>query len=170
MQRKEGVSRFWAPWDGPELPVPWSTVAVGKKNCTRRARREADEGILIGDREPKNSGLGGLLMSGDNGGSKVALFLAGMGLGAVVALLFAPRSGKETREYISNRAEEGRDYIRNKSDEGREFVSTQGRELRSQAEQAIDKAKDVVGKQKDQLSAAVEAGKQAYQVEKKKSQ
>jgi gas vesicle protein len=106
-------------------------------------------------------------MSGDNGGSKVAFFLAGMGLGAVVALLFAPRSGKETREYLSNRAEEGRDYIRNKSDEGREFVSTRGRELRSQAEQAIDKAKDVVAKQKDQLSSALEAGKQAYQVEKK---
>ncbi len=36
MQRKEGVSRFWVPWDGPELPVPWSTGAVGKKNCTRK--------------------------------------------------------------------------------------------------------------------------------------
>jgi hypothetical protein len=53
MQRKEADSRFWAPWDGPELPVPWSTVAVGKKNCTRRARREAEECILIGDREPQ---------------------------------------------------------------------------------------------------------------------
>lgn len=106
-------------------------------------------------------------MSDDNGGSKVAYFLAGMGLGAVVALLFAPRSGKETREYISNKAEEGRDYVRQKSEEGREFVSTRGRELRSQAEQAIDKAKDVVAKQKEQLSAALEAGKQAYQEEKK---
>lgn len=106
-------------------------------------------------------------MSDDNGGSKVAYFLAGMGLGAVVALLFAPRSGKETREYISTKAEEGRDYIRQKSEEGREFVSTRGRELRSQAEQAIDKAKDVVAKQKEQLSAALEAGKQAYQEEKK---
>ena len=106
-------------------------------------------------------------MSEDNGGSKVAYFLAGMGLGAVVALLFAPRSGKETREYISTKAEEGRDYIRQKSEEGREFVSTRGRELRSQAEQAIDKAKDVVAKQKEQLSAALEAGKQAYQEEQK---
>ena len=106
-------------------------------------------------------------MSSDNGGSKMAYFLAGMGLGAVVALLFAPRTGKETREYISQRAEEGRDYVRQKSDEGREFVSTRSRELRSQAEQAVDKAKDVVTRQKEQLSAALEAGKQAYHEEKK---
>ena len=106
-------------------------------------------------------------MSDDNGGSKVAYFLAGMGLGAVVALLFAPRSGEETRKYISQKAEEGRDYVRQKSEEGREFVSTRSRELRSQAEQALDKAKDVVAKQKEQLSAALEAGKQAYQEEKK---
>ena len=46
-------------------------------------------------------------------------------------------------------------------------MSTRSRELRSQAEQALDKAKDVVAKQKEQLSAALEAGKQAYQEEKK---
>jgi gas vesicle protein len=97
-------------------------------------------------------------MSDESSASKVAFFLAGMGLGAVVALLFAPRSGKETREYISHKADEGRDY-----------VTTRGRELRSQAEQAVEKAKDVVAKQKEQLSAALEAGKQAYQEEKGKS-
>lgn len=96
-------------------------------------------------------------MSDNNGGAKMAYFLAGMGLGAVVALLFAPRSGKETREYITHRAEEGREY-----------VSTRGREMRKQAEDAVDKAKDVVAKQKGQLSAALEAGKQAYQEEKGK--
>ncbi|MBI4164798.1 MAG: YtxH domain-containing protein [Acidobacteria bacterium] len=108
-------------------------------------------------------------MSDDNGSSKMAFFLAGMGLGAIVALLFAPRSGKETREYISQKAEEGRDYLQKKSEEGREYVTARSRELRSQAEQAVEKAKDVVSKQKEQLSAALEAGKQAYQEEKGKS-
>jgi len=106
-------------------------------------------------------------MSHDDGGSKFAYFLAGMGMGAVVGLLFAPRSGKETREYISSKAEEGRDFIRSKSEEGREYVNTRGKELRSQAEGALDKAKDVVARQKEQLSAALEAGKNAYQEEKK---
>ena len=97
-------------------------------------------------------------MSEDNGASKVAYCLAGMGLGAIVALLFAPRSGKETRDYLTQKAEEGRGY-----------VTTKGREIRGQAEAAVDRARDVVAKQKEQLSAALEAGKQAYQEEKGKA-
>jgi gas vesicle protein len=97
-------------------------------------------------------------MSDNNGGSKVAFFLAGMGIGAVLALLFAPKSGEETRDYIAQKAGESREYMTSK-----------GRDLRKQAEDAVDKAKDVVNKQKEQLSAALEAGKQAYQEEKGKS-
>jgi gas vesicle protein len=97
-------------------------------------------------------------MSENNGASKLAFFLAGMGIGAIMALLFAPKSGKETRDYLTQKAEEGREY-----------VATKGRELRKQAEETVEKAKDVVAKQKEQLSAALEAGKQAYQEEKSKS-
>ncbi|MDR3675618.1 MAG: YtxH domain-containing protein [Acidobacteriota bacterium] len=97
-------------------------------------------------------------MSEDNGGSKVGFFLAGLGMGAVIALLFAPRSGKETRDYIVQRAEEGRDFVKTKSEE-----------IRKQAEDAVEKGKDLVNKQKDLLSAALEAGKQAYQDEKIKA-
>ena len=97
-------------------------------------------------------------MSNNNGGSKVAFFLAGMGIGAILALLFAPKSGEETREFITQKAGEGKEY-----------VTARGRELRKQAEEAVEKAKDVVSKQKEQLSAALEAGKQAYQEEKGKS-
>jgi gas vesicle protein len=91
-------------------------------------------------------------MSDDNGWSKMVFFLAGLGVGAIVALLFAPQSGEETREYLSQRADRGRDYVGGKS-----------RELRRQAEELVEKAKDLVTQQKDQLSAALEAGKQAYQ-------
>lgn len=97
-------------------------------------------------------------MSEDNGGSKIAVFLAGMGIGAVVALLLAPRSGKQTRDYLTQRAEEGRDFVKSKGDE-----------IRKQAEDAVEKGRDLVSKQKDMLSAALEAGKQAYQDEKAKA-
>jgi len=97
-------------------------------------------------------------MSEDNGGSQVGFFLAGLGIGAVVALLFAPRSGKETRDLILQKAEEGRDFVKTKSEE-----------IRKQAEDAVEKGKDLVTKQKDLLSAALEAGKQAYQEEKAKA-
>ena len=97
-------------------------------------------------------------MSEENDGSKVGFFLAGLGIGAVMALLFAPRSGKETRDMIVQKAEEGRDYVVTKSEE-----------LRKQAEDAVDKGRDMVNKQKELLSAALEAGKQAYEEEKTKT-
>lgn len=93
-----------------------------------------------------------------NGGSNLGFFLAGLGLGAIVALLLAPKSGKEAREYIAGKAEEGRDYVKAKSED-----------LRRQAEGAVEKGKDLVTKQKDLLSAALEAGKQAYADEKNKA-
>jgi len=37
----------------------------------------------------------------DNSGSKVSYFLVGLGIGALVGILFAPKSGEETREYLA---------------------------------------------------------------------
>jgi gas vesicle protein len=93
-----------------------------------------------------------------NGGSKFLLFLAGLGVGAVLALLMAPGSGEETRQMLGRKANEGKDYITNKS-----------KEFRQQAEDVVGKAKDLVTQQKEQLSAALEAGKQAYQEERSKA-
>lgn len=97
-------------------------------------------------------------MSNDDGGSKVAFFLAGAGIGAILALLFAPKTGQETRDYISQRAGESRNRVTEKS-----------KEYRERAEGYVDKARDSVNKQKEQLSAALEAGKQAYREEKGKA-
>lgn len=96
-------------------------------------------------------------MDDSNGGARFSYFLAGLGLGVVLALLFAPRSGEETRE-----------LIRGKADHSRDFVTGKSRELRQQAGEFVDKAKDLVAQQKEQLSAALEAGKQAYQEERAK--
>jgi|SRR5579862_9826377 gas vesicle protein len=97
-------------------------------------------------------------MNDDNTGSHLGMFLAGLGIGALFALLFAPRSGQETRDMIVQKAEEGRDFVMTKTDE-----------VRKQAEDAVEKGKDMVNKQKELLSAALEAGKQAYQDEKTKA-
>lgn len=97
-------------------------------------------------------------MAEDNGGSNFAFFLVGLGIGALLALLFAPNSGEETRNLITQKANEGRDYMASK-----------GREIRRQAEGFVDRGKDMVAQQKEQLQAALEAGKQAYNEEKAKS-
>lgn len=94
----------------------------------------------------------------DNGGSKAAFFLAGLGIGAILALLFAPKSGEETRKYIAERAEEGKDYF-----------SSRGKEIRRQAEDIVEKGKDRLTREKERLAGALEAGRQAYQEEKSKA-
>jgi len=88
----------------------------------------------------------------DRDGSTILWFLAGLGIGAVAGILYAPRSGSETREALRARAEEGRDYVRGRA-----------REARDQASEWVDRGREVVNQQKDQFRAAYEAGRQAYQ-------
>jgi len=85
-------------------------------------------------------------------GSSFLWFLAGLGIGAVVGVLYAPRSGNETREALRARAEEGREYVRGRA-----------REAREQASEWVDRGREVLNQQKDQFRAAYEAGRQAYQ-------
>jgi gas vesicle protein len=94
----------------------------------------------------------------NNGSSAIGFFLVGLGIGAAVALLLAPHTGEETREMLLEKAEEGRDFVKMRRDE-----------IYQQAGDAIEKGRDLVNKQKDVLSAALEAGKQAYQEEKSRA-
>jgi gas vesicle protein len=97
-------------------------------------------------------------MADNNVGSKVSVFLVGLGIGALVGILFAPKSGDETRDYLSSKADEGRDYAQKKA-----------RELRERAEDLIERSKEIMSRQKDALSTAVEAGKDTYKRESKAS-
>jgi gas vesicle protein len=87
----------------------------------------------------------------DRDGSGFLWFLAGLGLGAVVGVLYAPLSGSETRRAIRERAEEGTEYVRNRA-----------REAREQAQQWADRGRDALKQQKEQFRSAYEAGRQAY--------
>ena len=81
----------------------------------------------------------------------LANFVLGVGVGVVVGLLFAPKTGEETRE-----------LLKNKADEGKEYLKRRGSELRESADDILERGRDVVGRQKDTLAEAVAAGKQAY--------
>ena len=87
-------------------------------------------------------------MDDDN---KFSYFFLGLGLGVAVGLLFAPKSGTETRE-----------LIRSKADEGKEYLKRRSVDLKESANEAIERGRSAVSRQRDNLSAAVEAGKQAY--------
>lgn len=73
----------------------------------------------------------------------MAAFAIGALAGAGLALLFAPRSGRETRELLVRKT----------------------RELKEKAGEALDDAKEVVRGKKAQIIAAVEAGKEAMENE-----
>ena len=90
-------------------------------------------------------------MSDNSGANGFMWFLAGLGLGALVGVLYAPRSGRETREALMEKAEEGREY-----------VVTRARQAREQAGEWVDRGRDAYARQKDQITAAVEAGRAAY--------
>ena len=90
----------------------------------------------------------------DNGGVKFFYFMAGVSIGALIGILFAPQSGEQTREIIAGKASEGREFLINKT-----------RELREQATEYVERGKEALADQRDRLAAAVESGKQAYRAE-----
>jgi gas vesicle protein len=84
-------------------------------------------------------------------GSGFAWFLAGLGVGAVIGVLYAPKSGSETRRAIVEGAEQGRDYVKRT-----------GQQVRDQASQWVDRGRQIFEDQKETFASAIQAGKQAY--------
>ena len=78
-------------------------------------------------------------------------FLLGLGVGVGIGMLFAPKSGQETR-----------DLIKNKAGEGTEFLKQRGSDMRQSASDWVDKGREMMGRQKENISDAMEAGRQAY--------
>ena len=89
---------------------------------------------------------------------KALYFMLGAMIGAATALLLAPRSGEETRKLIASKAREGADVISNRT-----------KDLAGKTTDYVDRGRDLLQHQRDQISAAIEAGKQAYKEEKEKA-
>jgi len=89
-------------------------------------------------------------------------FLLGLGIGVAAGILWAPRTGEETRQLIADKAGEGAEYLKNRAQEGSEYVRGRAEDLRQSAADLYEKGRSTVQRQKDTLASAVEAGKQAY--------
>lgn len=87
----------------------------------------------------------------ENNGNSFMWFIAGLGLGALVGVLYAPKSGRETREQLLDAA-----------GEGREWATKRARDVQRQADEWVERGKDVVRAQKEQIGSAIEAGRSAY--------
>jgi gas vesicle protein len=80
-------------------------------------------------------------MARDNSGNLMVAFVIGALTGAAVALLFAPASGEETREFLGQKAREGK----------------------AKAREAMDQGRDYYNSQRENLVTAVERGREAFQ-------
>ena len=128
----------------------------------------------------------------DGGGSNsFGWFVAGLGLGALLGVLYAPKSGRETREELAANAREGGEYLRRRGsemrdqaghlvDQGREQFDEYYRKGREQFDEYVqagkeyyskgvdqineyvDKGRNMAADQANRVQAAVEAGKEAY--------
>jgi len=91
----------------------------------------------------------------------VSDFLLGALIGAGVALLFAPRSGRETRADIGRRARAAQDRVRDVAGGVTEQVVDTFEGARTRIEEQIETARSAIVTKKEQVSRAMEAGREA---------
>ena len=120
-------------------------------------------------------------MSEEKQTSGFSWFLAGLGIGALIGVLYAPKAGKDTREDLISSAREGTEYLKQRGretadqvgdlvDRGKSQVNEyvgRGKEYvergRAQWDEFVNQGRQFVSDQTSKVSAAVDAGKQAYQ-------
>ncbi|HKZ81901.1 MAG TPA: YtxH domain-containing protein [Pyrinomonadaceae bacterium] len=118
---------------------------------------------------------------GESVSTRLTYLLIGGGIGAVLALLFAPKSGQELRGDIADATRKGIDRSREAAQQlgeraGEYYETTRGRaaELYSQATEKVGEvaqtARDSAARKTGTVAAAIEAGKKAYQEEKRRTE
>jgi gas vesicle protein len=85
-------------------------------------------------------------------------FLTGLATGVAVAVLFAPHTGIETRDLIGRKAEEGKDALK---EQGLKLRS-QAMEIKTRANDLVDKSKQTLKEEKERLAYAIDTGVSAY--------
>lgn len=113
--------------------------------------------------------------------TKLTFLLVGGGIGAILALLFAPKSGHELRGDIADVTRKGLDktketatLVGERAGEYYEVTRERAGELYSTAQEKAgeltDKAKEAATRTRNPISAAIEAGKDAYNEEKRRTE
>jgi gas vesicle protein len=86
-------------------------------------------------------------------------FLMGLGIGSLIGVLFAPKSGERTREYIAKKTREGNEHAHKK-----------GQELRERAEDVVERSRKIVAQAGGRIATAIDVGIETYNREKMKSE
>jgi gas vesicle protein len=90
--------------------------------------------------------------------SNVGYFMAGLAIGSLVGIFFAPKSGQGTREYLSQKVKEGSKHARKKA-----------RELSERADDLVERGKELVNRKKEQIVTELEDASKTDLPEKSKA-
>jgi gas vesicle protein len=116
----------------------------------------------------------------ENGSNGFSWFLSGLGIGALIGVLYAPKSGRETREELVANAVTGKEYVKQRSREvgsqvgeyvetgkakATEYVETG----KARATEYVDRGKDYIETGKARLNDAVEQGRSLINEQKEKA-
>jgi len=75
----------------------------------------------------------------DEGTSVIAWFLTGAVIGVTAALLFAPRSGRDTRQFISEKTQRGKEAVT----EGSQEIIDASRDMFERGRKLVEDAADL---------------------------
>lgn len=89
-----------------------------------------------------NNKIGGILLA----------FVAGAIVGAAIALLYAPQSGKETRELLAKKASELKEATAEKIEKGKEFI----RKKKAELARAIEAGKEALKEERGEIEKEIE--------------
>jgi gas vesicle protein len=90
--------------------------------------------------------------------STAGYFLAGLAIGSLIAIIFAPKPGEGTREYLLQKIKRGSKHARKKA-----------WELRERADDWVERGKEVVNQTKEQIAAELDEASKADLPEKSKA-
>jgi gas vesicle protein len=107
---------------------------------------------------------------GDDMGTQVACFALGAVVGAAVALLFAPKAGRELREDIADATRKGVDRARETGSQLGTRAGEYYEAATSRAGELAQTAREVATRRGEHLTAAIDAGRQAYRDEKRRTE
>ena len=93
----------------------------------------------------------------------VGSFVAGLAIGAALALLFAPKTGDETRRDLARRARRVGDQAQDFVSEVTDSVTERLNDARASVSERIDSAREAVELKRRQVTNAVGAGRAAAQ-------
>jgi gas vesicle protein len=105
-----------------------------------------------------------------NSGEKFLYFIIGGFVGAAIGLLLAPKTGEETRAFLGTKYREGTAVLGEKARHGREAIAERSREVSDKVSQTLEKGREMISRQREQISAAFESGKEVYEDEKRKQE